>query len=151
MDHSAPCEALAYAARPELSQFLQGQEMADMEMQTDFRAGSPCRQAATEIMEDISMETGMDDELYRRDMINVFPGHPALPQQTHNLQGQRIMNPPQQPGAPGATIIGNHGPDTDLAMFQGPTVPQVSLRGPPLFHLCCEALTFHGKQSPCQN
>ena len=67
-----------------------------MDMQAD-----PCRQAATEIMEDISMETGMDDEAYRQDMINIFPGHPALPQQTHNLQGDLLLNLPRTPGVPG--------------------------------------------------
>lgn len=101
-----------------------------MEMQTDFRAGSPCRQAATEIMEDISMETGMDDEAYRRDMINVFPGHPALPQQTHNLQGQLLLNSPRVPGAPGATMIGNYGPQHGVALYNGPTEAEASPPSP---------------------
>ena len=72
-----------------------------MGMQTDLRAGSPLRQAATEIMNDISMDRGIDNEAFRRDMLNVFPGHPALPQQTLNMQGCNGVLPVQGPGPPG--------------------------------------------------
>ena len=99
-----------------------------MGIQTDLRAGSPCRQAATDLMEDMSMDSGVNDEAFRRDMFNVFPGHPALPQQTPTLSGDGSVDTMNGGSKPGLPFVGNFGGAGNMFNF-GPSIdlPEVSL------------------------